>query len=108
MAKGYEDLSRRALIKLGKDYDQENEAALLNYLADHSDEYENIRFVEKCMVKADNVAQSLRGSKSVIKDVLISQSDKILDTVVSAVISVSDDAEKGLTALKSSNEQAEA
>ena len=107
MAKGYEDLSRRALIKLGKDFDQENDAALMQYLAEHSNEYENIRFVEKCMVKADTIAQSLKGSKSIIKDVLISQSDKIIDTVVNAVVTVADDAEKGLSAMASSTEESE-
>lgn len=107
MAKGYEDLSRRALIKLGKDFDQENDAALMQYLAEHSNEYENIRFVEKCIVKADTIAQSLKGSKSIIKDVLISQSDKIIDTVVNAVVTVADDAEKGLSAMASSTEESE-
>lgn len=107
MAKGYEDLSRRALIKLGKDFDQENDAALMQYLAEHGNEYENIRFVEKCMVKADTIAQSLKGSKSIIKDVLISQSDKIIDTVVNAVVTVADDAEKGLSAMASSTEKSE-
>lgn len=104
MAKGYEDLSRRALIKLGKDFDQENDAALLNYLAEHDKEYENIRFAEKCIVKADVIAESLKGSKSIIKDVLVSQSDKIIDTVVNAVVTISDDAEKGLSAMKSSED----
>lgn len=67
MAKGYEDLSRRALIQLGKNYDQENDAALLQYLTEHSDEYENIRPVEKAIQRADQLKSTAVESADVMK-----------------------------------------
>lgn len=67
MAKGYEDLSRRALIQLGKNYDQENDAALLQYLTEHSDEYENIRSVEKVIQRADQLKSTVTESADVVK-----------------------------------------
>lgn len=100
MAKGYEDLSRRALIKLGKDYDQENDAALLQYLTEHSNDYENIRFMEKVMVKTDNIAEKLKGASGVIKTVLANESTKVIESVIDAVIMASSEAEKGLNGLK--------
>ena len=42
MGKTYEDLSRRALIKLNKDFDQENDAKLLEYLTENGEKYESI------------------------------------------------------------------
>lgn len=89
MARGYEDLSRRALIQLGKDYDQENDAALMQFLADHDEEYEGIRFSEKVIVKADNLSAKLKDSSSVIKKVLVKEGERIVDSVIDAIVSVS-------------------
>ena len=82
MAKGYEDLSRRALIKLGKDYDQETDAALLQYLTDHCDEYEDVRMVEKAIEKADSLTQSVKNTGSTLKNVVAKEASKIIDSVM--------------------------
>ena len=100
MAKGYEDLSRRALIQLGKDFDQDNEAALLHYLAENGSNYENIRPMEKIIVKADAVTDSIKESAKNIKNVLNEHSGKVISSVVDAIITASSETEKGLIELK--------
>lgn len=100
--KGYEDLSRRALIKLGKDFDDANDAALMKYLSENEDMYENIRFAEKVICKADNIVESFRGMRPAVKNIIQKHGEKVIDAVIDSVITVSDDAEKGLLSLKES------
>lgn len=88
MGKGYEDLSRRALIKLGRDYDQESDAALLEFLTEHGDEYENIRFTEKILEKADQLKESVCGSTSTVKKVISKEADKLLDSTIDILTSI--------------------
>lgn len=90
MARGYEDLSRRALIKLGKDYDQVNDAALLQYLTDHNGEYEGIRPVEKMIARVDQVKDTISDSSSIIKKTLADEADKVLDTVINTLSEVAE------------------
>lgn len=85
MGKGYEDLSRRGLIKLNKDFDQENDAKLLQYLTEHGDKYENIRPVESVIDRVDKVAAAFSNSKSSIKRVIVRETDKLLDRVINTI-----------------------
>ena len=85
MGKRYEDLSRRALIKLGNNYDQEHDAELLQYLTEHSDEYEGIRPVEKIIEKADHIVDTASTSSSIVKKVLAAEADKMMDAVISSL-----------------------
>lgn len=93
MAQGYEDLSRRALIKLGKDYDQVSDAALLQYLTDHNGEYEGIRPVEKVIARVDQVKDTISGSSSIIKKTLANEADRVLDTVINTLSEVAETTE---------------
>lgn len=88
MAKGYTDLSRRALIKLNNDFDQENDAALMNYLAEHDEEYENVRPVETAIERVDQISESVKKSASVLKDVAMKEIDKCVDKLASTIVSV--------------------
>lgn len=94
MAQGYEDLSRRALIKLGKDYDQVSDAALLQYLTDHNGEYEGIRPVEKVIARVDQVKDTISGSSSIIKKTLADEADRVLDTVINTLSEVAETTEE--------------
>lgn len=94
MAQGYEDLSRRALIKLGKDYDQVSDAALLQYLTDHNGEYESIRPVEKVIARVDQVKDTISGSTSIVKKTLAQEADRVLDTVINTLADVADKTEE--------------
>ena len=62
--KSYEDLSRRALIKLSKDFDMDNDDALLHYLDKKLEEnpntYESIRIPERVIVVADKTATEVK------------------------------------------------
>lgn len=62
--KSYEDLSRRALIKLNKDFDMDNDDALLRYLDKKLEEnpntYESIRIPERVIVVADKTATEVK------------------------------------------------
>lgn len=62
--KSYEDLSRRALIKLSQDFDMDNDDALLRYLDKKLEEnpntYESIRIPERVIVVADKTATEVK------------------------------------------------
>lgn len=92
MAASYEDKSRRALIQLGKDYDADNGAQLLSYLQANDEKYEGIRPVEKVIQRTDEVKQVMKDAGVTVKGVVMRQIDKVLDSVVDAVRSVSNDA----------------
>ena len=85
MAKGYECLSRRALIRLNKDYDAENDEALLKYLQAHLDQYEEIRAVEKISDSVDNAASTLKKSSAVIKTALAKEGDRLIESALDVV-----------------------
>ena len=104
MGKRYEDLSRRALIKLGGDFDSENDAALLQYLTENGDKYEGVRPVEKVIARVDQVKDALCGSSSSIKQVINKEADKVLDTVIDALSTAAFEAETALECLKSDGE----
>ena len=89
MAQVYEDLSRRALIKLDHDFDRDNDAALLRYLADAEEPYEGIRIVERATVKVDNTMENIKDVAKRIKDAYAENEcfiGKVLDTVCSKII----------------------
>lgn len=85
MGKHYNDLSRRALIKLGNDFDQEHDAELLQYLTEHGDEYEGIRPVEKIIEKADQLKETASVSGGAIKKVLAKEADRMIDAVIDSL-----------------------
>lgn len=111
MAKTYEDISRRGLIKLGHDFDRDNEAALQRYLAENGENYENIRTVEKVIVRADQITETVKeaasrlktaasGSSGIVKKIIINEADKFIDTVISTVANTANMAEDELSGLK--------
>ena len=63
-SKSYEDLSRRALIKLSQDFDMDNDDALLRYLdkklEGNPNTYESIRIPERVIVVADKTATEVK------------------------------------------------
>ena len=85
MSKGYECLSRRALIQLNKDYDAENDEALLKYLQAHIDEYEKIRTVERISNSIDDAAKTLKDSKTVFKQAVSRGSNKLIESALDAL-----------------------
>ena len=85
MSRSYEDLSRRALVQLGKDYDADNNAHLLGYLQENDPKYEGIRPVEKVIQRTDEVKQVMSEAGITVKNVVMRQVDKVLDCVIDAV-----------------------
>lgn len=85
MSRSYEDLSRRALVQLGKDYDADNDAHLLGYLQENDQKYEGIRPVEKVIQRTDEVKQVMTDAGITVKNVVMRQVDKVLDCVIDAV-----------------------
>lgn len=90
MAKGYEDLSRRALIKLGHDYDQEHNGELMLYLTEHSDEYEGIRPVESLVQRTDQLVDTIHKSVFKLKPIVDTAAHKVVDKVADAAIDNAD------------------
>lgn len=60
--KEYKDLSRRALIKLGNDFDKEHDGELMQYLNDHPDDYEDIRPIETIVQRTDQLVETVSAS----------------------------------------------
>lgn len=90
MAKGYEDLSRRALIKLGHDYDQAHNGELMLYLTEHSDEYEGIRPVECLVQRTDQIVETIHNSVSKFKPIIDTAAHKVVNKVADTAIENAD------------------
>lgn len=82
MGKTYEDLSRRALIKLNKDFDQENDAKLLEYLTENGEKYESIRPIEVVVDRLDQVVDTVSNSGIKVKDTLVRETTRVLDSFI--------------------------
>lgn len=85
MAKGYNDLSRRGLIQLNEDFDNENEGMLLDYLSKNDDKYEGVRTIEQIVERCDNIKESMTSSGSGIKKALVKGIDFAIDKAVDAL-----------------------
>lgn len=85
MSRTYSDLSRRALVQLGQDFDADNDAQLLGYLQENDQKYEGIRPIEKVIQRTDEVKQVMSEAGVTVKNVVMRQIDKVLDCVVDAV-----------------------
>lgn len=100
MSKNYEDLSRRGLIKLSHDFDQDNDGVLLQYLAEHGDEYENIRPVEKVVERADQLIETVSTSTKGIREAIADHSAKnVTVAVLDCIIDNADVIKKGISAV---------
>lgn len=85
MGKTYEDLSRRALIKLSKDFDQENDTKLLEYLTENGEKYEDIRPIEVVVDRLDQVVDTVSNSGIRVKDTLVRETTRVLDSFIDNV-----------------------
>lgn len=90
MSKGYEDLSRRALIKLGHDYDQAHNGELMLYLAEHSHEYEGIRPIESFVQRTDQLVDTIHNSVFKLKPIVDTAAHKAVDKVADIAIENAD------------------
>lgn len=90
MAKGYEDLSRRALIKLGHDYDQAHNGELMLYLTEHSNEYEGIRPIESFVQRTDQLVDTVHNSVFKLKPIVDTAAHKVVDKIADAAIENAD------------------
>lgn len=87
MSREYQDLSRRALIALNKDYDADNNQKLKGYFdkVDPEKHYEGIRPIESMTDKVDQIASTITENGGAIKkaalDAATSTLDKVIDTV---------------------------
>lgn len=90
----YECLSRRALIQLNKDFDIDNDDALINYLNDRIDNYEKERPSEKIIDAADKLTGSFKLSKHAVKETLIREGAKLVDCALNSISAASESATK--------------
>lgn len=90
MAKGYEDLSRRALIKLGHDYDQAHNGELMLYLMEHNDEYEGIRPVESLVQRTDQLVETIHNSVFKLKPIVDTAAHRVVNKVADVAIENAD------------------
>lgn len=91
MGKHYKDLSRRGLIQLGTDFDAENDGALLEYLTENGDKYEDIRPIESIIDRADQVSEIIGNSGRKIMAVLDGNNEgDLLDKVIDTISNIAD------------------
>lgn len=102
MSKNYEDLSRRGLIRLGKDYDKASGGELQDFLNTHEDEYENIRPIETVVQCTDRFVETISNSSIIAKksvdvaanaainkaaDIVMKKADKAVSSAGKAIVS---------------------
>ena len=90
MARGYEDLSRRALIKLGHDFDQAHDGELMRYLTEHNTEYEGIRPVESLVQRADQIVETVHNSVFKLKPIVDTAAHRVVNKVADSAIENAD------------------
>ena len=91
MSKTYEDLSRKGLIKLGHDFDRDNDGALQHYLAEHGDNYQNIRPVESVIERVDQIVETVSAPIRRVKK--SAEENDCKKTVVAVLDAVADNAD---------------
>lgn len=90
MARGYEDLSRRALIQLGHDFDQEHDGELMRYLTEHNAEYEGIRPVEAFVQRTDQIVETISNSRFGIKAIVNTAAHNAVNKVADIAVENAD------------------
>lgn len=100
MSKCYEDLSRRGLIRLGHDFDSDNDGALQHYLEEHGDEYENIRPIETVIERADQIVETVSVPMRTIKHAFMDKDcKKVATTIFDTVVDNADLIKSGIGAV---------
>lgn len=90
MSKNYADLSRRGLIQLNKDFDEDNDGKLLQYLSENGEKYEDIRPIEAIIDRADQACEIIGDSGRKIKAVISGEGGKLIDNVIDVICDIAD------------------
>lgn len=87
MARNYEDLSRRALVALNKDYDNDNDGKLMGYFAevDPERQYEGIRPIESVVDRIDQITDTVKENGGALKEAAIKAAEGTLDKVINTL-----------------------
>lgn len=85
--KTYEDLSRRALIQLGHEYDELNDNRLQKFLTHNEELYEGIRPVERIIDGCDQVVETMFGSRIGICESICKTGGTVIGAVGEALAS---------------------
>ena len=83
--KTYEDLSRRALIQLGHEYDELNGNRLQKFLNHNEDLYECIRPVERIIDGCDQAIETVFGSRVSVCESLCKTGGTVIGAVGEAL-----------------------
>ena len=75
----YQDLSRRALIKLNESFDKEHDDVLLKYLNEHIDELEGKTAVENVTEKVEGLSKTCSSVANKVIDEFFGSLDKLID-----------------------------
>ena len=88
--RNYEDLSRRAMIKLGHDYDKDNTNQLKTYFdeKDAQAPYEDIRPIEKMTEQVDHLTETIKENGGALKRAAVKSVNNMLERVIDAVDNV--------------------
>lgn len=78
----YEELSRRGLIKLNRDYDVESNNALKEFLNNSQTVYEPIRPIEQVIDKIDKTTEAMEARGSAVSDAIMDRVNHVFDTII--------------------------
>lgn len=78
----YEELSRRGLIKLNHDYDNESGNALKEFLNESNTVYEPIRPIEQVIDKLDKTTEAMEARGSAVSGAILDRVNAMFDGII--------------------------
>ena len=81
----YNDLSRKSLIRLAKDFDAKSGNGLKEYFLDNIEYYEKARPIEILIDKMDDLTEVVKEGRKAVSSMASDDANKIIDSVTKSV-----------------------
>lgn len=81
----YNELSRRGLISLNKDFDNDNQNSLKDYLNSTEKCYEPVRPIEQVIERLDEATDAVKARNGVVSDAIMSRVNDMFDGIIDSL-----------------------
>lgn len=81
----YDELSRRGLINLNKDFDNDNQNSLKEYLNSSETVYEPVRPIEQVIERLDEATDAVKARGGVVSDAIMSRVNDMFDGIIDSI-----------------------